>query len=140
MKKSGWLLVVILMGCAKKPGQQQLAVKVRGANLVEFSGIDYNTLSNLSQDSLSLAQWQAILPVYKAPADTDMKDFVNPQPGKYALVKDTLVFVADTPFQKNSQYFARYYKLHDDASAWDLLKGKWKNGAPKYREYSFSIK
>ncbi len=138
MKKSVWLLCFILVGCAKKPNQQQLSVKVTSANVVEFAGIDYNILSNLSQDSLSLPQWQAILPVYKMPADTDMMDFVSPQPGKYKLIKDALEFVADTPFQKNTKYFARYYKLHDDSNAWDLMKGKWKNGAPKYTECVFA--
>jgi hypothetical protein len=138
MKKTVWLLCFILAGCAKKPAQQQLSVRVVGTNEAKFAGIDYNILSNLSQDSLGLAQWQAILPVYKMPADTDMMDFMPPQPGKYKLVKDALVFVADTPFQKNTKYFARYYQLHDNSNAWDLMKGKWKNGAPKYTECVFT--
>jgi len=138
MKKSVWLLCFILLGCAKKPNQQQLSVKVTGINTIEFKGIDYNTLSNLSQDSLGLAQWQTILPVYRMPADTDMMDFVKPQPGKYTLVKDALVFVADTPFQKHDKYFARYYKLHDDSNAWDLMKGKWKHGSPQYIACTFT--
>ncbi|WCT12396.1 hypothetical protein [Mucilaginibacter jinjuensis] len=138
MKKTVWLLCFILVGCAKKPNQQQFAVKITGANSVKIAGIDYNILSNLNGDSLGLSQWQAILPVYKMPADTDMMDFVSPQPGKYKLIKDVLVFVADTPFQKNAKYFARYYKLHDDSNAWDLMKGKWKNGSPKYAEVIFT--
>jgi len=138
MKKSVWLLFFICLGCVKKPNPQQLKVNVLNANTISFSNIDYNTLANLRQDSLNMAGWQAILPVYRMPADTDMKDYLKPQPGKYAFNKDVLVFFADTPFQKHKQYFARYYRLHDDSSVWDLIKGKWKRGTPQYVECIFT--
>jgi hypothetical protein len=138
MKKSIWLLCFICLGCVKKPGQQQLKVNVLNANTISFSNIDYNTLANLRQDSLNLSGWQAILPVYRMPADTDMKDYLQAQPGKYAFNKDVLIFSADTPFQTHRQYFARYYHLHDDSNVWDLIKGKWKRGTPQYVEYVFT--
>ncbi len=138
MKKSAWLLCLICWGCVKKPGQQHLKVNVLTANTISFNNIDYNTLVNLRQDSLGTAGWQALFPVYRIPADTDMKDYQNPQPGKYAVKNNVLIFSADTPFQKHSQYFARYYHLHDDSNAWDLMKGKWKHGTPQYTECTFT--
>ncbi|SFS96621.1 hypothetical protein SAMN04487890_107149 [Mucilaginibacter polytrichastri] len=128
----------ICLGCAKKSAQPHLKVSVLNANTINFGNIDYNTLANLHQDSLNTAEWQAILPVYRMPADTDMKDFVLPQPGKYAFKNNQLIFSADTPFLGHSLYFARYYRLHDESNAWDVMKGKWKRGTPQYVECTFT--
>ncbi|NCD69480.1 hypothetical protein [Mucilaginibacter agri] len=138
MKKTVWLLCLICCGCVKKDNQQAFGVKVMGANAIGFNNVDYNALANLQQDSLTTAQWQAILPVYRMPADSDMKDFQQPQPGRYQLKDSTLVFLADTPFRQHSRYFARYYRLHDDSNVWTLLKGKWKHSTPQYTECTFT--
>lgn len=137
MKKTVWLLCLIFCGCVKKVDRQAFGVKLVNANTIAFKHIDYNTLSNLQLDSLDAAQWQAVLPVYKMPADTDMKDFQQPQPGRYRLKDSVLIFLADTPFQKQSRYFVRYYRLHDDGTVWTLLKGKWKHNTPQYTECTF---
>lgn len=138
MNKSACLLFFICLGCAKKPGQPALEVSVVNANTITIQNTDDNLLANTSQDTIPNQQWQALLPVYRMPADTDMKDYQNPQPGKYAIKNNAVIFAADTPFKKGQTYFARFYHFQDDSNSWTLLKGDWKQHTSQYRECVFT--
>ena len=138
MNKTVWLLLLICFGCAKKPGQSALKVQVVDSNTISITNINNNLLANTRQDTIPNEQWQNILPIFRMPGDTDMRDYVNALPGKYAIKNNTIVFTADTPFHKGKTYFARFYHFQDDSDIWALLKGKWKQHTPQYRECTFT--
>ncbi|MGZ3821843.1 MAG: hypothetical protein ACXVB6_14710, partial [Mucilaginibacter sp.] len=70
--------------------------------------------------------WQSLLPVYRMPADTDMKDFQNAQPGSYHVNDSLVIFTPDTPFRKGQPYFLRFFEHDEATSAWQYIKGKVK--------------
>ncbi len=137
MKKTLCLLFCICLGCAKKPAQSALKVTVISATTISITNIDNNLLANTRQDTIANAQWQSLLPVYHMPADTDMMDYQNPQPGKYTIKNNRIIFSADTPFRKGQSYFARFYHFQDDSNIWTLLKGNWKQHTSQYKECVF---
>ena len=137
MKKTLCLLLLICLGCIKKPGQISLTVSVIDKNTISIGNVDNNLLANLAKDTIAYEQWKNLLPVYRMPADTDMKDYQQPQPGRYTLKNNAVIFSADTPFQKKGVYFVRLYHLQDDSNVWALLKGQWKQGSPAYKECIF---
>lgn len=137
MKKISCLLFLLCLGCAKHADRSSFTAGVINKNSLQFKGINADLLANLRTDTLSQAEWQTLLPVYRMPADTDMKDFQNNQPGKYKLTDSSVIFMADTPFQKNQTYFARFYQYHDNSSKWDIFKHGWKSHKAQYTEVVF---
>lgn len=135
MKKSVYILFLLCFGCVKKP--VILHTKLLQPNKLEISGFNKDLLTDLRQDSVSRVQWLSLLPVYRMPADTDMKDFEPGQPGNYQMNDTSIIFTADTPFIRHQTYFIRLYQYHDNSSIWDLLKNKWKNHRPQYIESTF---
>jgi hypothetical protein len=132
------MISLLLAGCTAANQHQQLRVSVKNDSLIQISGMEANTLAGLAADSLSVEQWQQLLPVYPMPADTDMKDFAQPCPGRYFIKSAQVAFVADTPFAKGKMYFVRSYQFHDDSgSGWDIFKSKWKSRKPQYQEVIF---
>lgn len=136
MKKSACLLFLYFCSCTSGR-HTPISVRVVDPHTVAFSHIDYNLLANLQRDTLTTDQWQRLLPVYRMPADTDMKDFSNPQPGKYRIKDSLVIFTPDTPLHKNTAYFARYYQYNNTGDAWKILKTKWKTRTPQYTECVF---
>ena len=81
--------------------------------------------------------WQSLVPVYKMPADTDLKNYQTAQPGKY-IVKDSVVmFTPDTPFIASQTYFVRYYKFDANNKASDYILGHNKLGSRPYTDLIF---
>src|SRR6202012_6107625 len=105
MKKAGIFLLLICLGCRSKVSEiAPIHVMLADSNhSLKIKGIDYLVMDDIKGDTAP-DRWQSLVPVYRMPADTDMKDFQKAQPGKY-LVKDSLVvFTPDTPFKKGQMY------------------------------------
>lgn len=138
MKRSALLLLLILAGCTSQVPEMQVAVKISpDTHSILISGFDQAIIDDIGRDTVT-GVWQNLLPVYKMPVDTDMKDFQVAQPGKY-LVKDNLVeFTPDTPFRKGQTYFLRYFDYQGIKHAWQIINGKKRLGAPKHQDLVFS--
>ena len=103
------------------------------------SGIDYSVLQQFKKDSLTTEAFQRILSVYRMPADTDMKDYQNEQPGVYHITDSLITFKPDTPFKKCQTYFARFYGHAMGNTPTDLAQGKGNLKAPKFTEVVFKF-
>ncbi len=138
MKRSALLLLLILAGCTSRTPEMQVAVKLSDdTHSIQILGFDKAIIGDIGRDTVA-GVWQNLLPVYKMPADTDMKDFQVAQPGKY-VVKDSLVkFTPDTPFKKGQVYFVRYFDYQGIKHAWQIIDGKKRLGAAQHRDLVFS--
>ena len=99
-----------------------------------FKGLDYAVINEINRDSVT-GVWETLLPVYKMPADTDMKNYQPVQQGKYLLKDSAVVFMPDTPFVKSRQYFMRFYQFGDGVTAADFITGKKQLGKVPYTDF-----
>ncbi len=137
MKKPVWIFLLLCISCSHKPVTPVVKVSlVDSGRSVQFSGLDYAIISEINRDSTA-GLWQGLIPVYRMPADTDMKDYQPVQAGKYQLKNKAVVFTPDTPFARNKTYFIRYYKFDGGEDVWDFIKGKKKLGHPHYIDLIF---
>jgi hypothetical protein len=85
MKKILLLLLLVSFGCTHKPRPSSIRISlINNGGALKFTGMDASVIGEIGRDS-SNSVWQALIPVYKMPADTEMKDYQRPQPGKYAV-------------------------------------------------------
>jgi len=128
MKKILLLLLIFSAACKSKPKEAPVSVKlINNGRSVKFQGIDDAILGEISRGA-GPEIWQSLLPVYRLPADTDMKDYQQPQPGTYKLQEKGIVFTPDTPFIKGQAYYVRYYHFDEGKNVWDIVKNKRKLG------------
>ncbi len=119
---------MILLGC--KQHLETRTVKVilsadhRSINII---GFDRAVIAEIGRDSSDEA-WESLLPVYKLPADTDLKDFQPYQPGHYQVKDSLVIFKPDTLFAKGRTYFLRSYD-HAGTDAWSYIKDKRRPGS-----------
>ena len=137
MKWCALLPVIIMAGCAKHPPAIVIKVALADSNhAVQISGFDKMIISDIGQDT-SKEAWQSLLPVYKMPADTDMKDFQNAQPGKYSVKDSLVVFTPDTPFRKGQEYFLRAFDYSGAKDAWDFIRKQKGKGSAGHKDLLF---
>ncbi|MBS1528571.1 MAG: hypothetical protein JST19_23195, partial [Bacteroidetes bacterium] len=79
MKKWRLVVAILLAGCSKQPQANVVVRLSNGGKSLQISGFDKAVLDDIGRDSSNEA-WQVLLPIYKMPADTEMKDFQNAQP------------------------------------------------------------
>lgn len=96
----------------------------KDSQAVCIRGLEYSVLQEMKKDSLTQENWQGIFPIYRMPADTDMKDLQPEQPGSYHVIDSLLTFKPDTPFKKHEQYFARFYGNDTNFSTGSLIRKK----------------
>ena len=137
MKKAILVFVIILLGCGSKHHHNviKIALADSGRSL-EVTGIAEDILQEINRDTVTTV-WQTLVPVYHMPADTDMKDFQRPQPGKYLVNGSAILFTPDTPFVKQKIYFVRYYQYGEGNTEWDFLKQQKKLGKTPYIDLIF---
>ncbi|OCX50939.1 hypothetical protein BEL04_19660 [Mucilaginibacter sp. PPCGB 2223] len=111
----------------------------RDSQTVILGGLDYAVLQELKKDSLTAEGFRQLLAVYRMPADTDMKDYQNEQPGIYQITDSLIIFKPDTPFKKHQTYFARFYGHSTENTPARLAQGKGNLKAPKYTEEVFKF-
>ncbi|HEY8780094.1 MAG TPA: hypothetical protein VIM16_00620 [Mucilaginibacter sp.] len=137
MKKALLWLLLFCFGCAHRPKAPAVYINMADSNRsVKFKGLDYAIISEINRDSVR-AIWKSLLPVYRMPADTDMKDYQPIQPGKYQVTDSAIVFTPDTPFIKGRVYFMRYYQFGGGDSMWDYIRGKKRLGGLRYIDLIF---
>jgi hypothetical protein len=136
MKKWGILIVLFCFGCSTHKPELNIKVALADSNRsVKIAGFDKEVINDIAQTADSA--WQVLLPVYKMPVDTDMKDFQNAQPGKY-VVKDSLViFTPDTAFQKGQVYFVRTCDYNQAKDAWAFVREQKQKGAVGHKDLLF---
>ena len=103
---------------------------------LKITGLSNAIVQDINRDT-TINKWQQLIPVYRMPADIDMKDFQPIQPGKY-LVKDSLIFFTpDTPFARQQTYFIRHYHYDEDRSVWSFIKGERRAGKINHTDLIF---
>lgn len=139
MKKAAIFFLLICLGCkSKAPETAPIHIMLADSDhSLTIKGFDPSIIADIGRDTANSA-WPSLLPVYKMPADTDLKDFQNAQPGTY-LVKDSIVvFTPDTPFKKGQVYFVRYYQHSQNSDALHYIRDKKRTGALRYKDLIFS--
>ena len=140
MKKLWLLLFLVCFGCAHQPRTPEVRVTLIDSNRsIKFKGLDYAIIGEIDRNSAGTDIWQSLLPVYRMPADTDLKDYQPVQPGVYKLKDSAIVFTPDTPFAKGKTYFMRYYKFGDANGVWDLIRSKKRLRSTHYVDLGFKL-
>jgi hypothetical protein len=137
MKKISVVLLLLSVACT--PAKHPAAVKIRLINnkqSVEFRGLNYAVMREIGRDS-STEEWQSLIPVYRMPRDTDMKNYQPEQPGRYELKDNAVVFTPDTPFIAGQVYFVRNYRLGEGSTLADYIKGRTQPGRTHFTDLIF---
>jgi hypothetical protein len=133
MKLRVGFLLLLCVGCALKPKAPAVHISLTDNNsAVKFSGLDQAITGEIGRDSTA-GIWETLLPVYKMPGDTGLKNYQPVQHGKYQLKGGEIVFTPDTAFVKGQAYFMRYYRF-GEGDIWDYIKGKKRLGAAPYTD------
>jgi hypothetical protein len=133
MKKSAWVLLLFCFACTSKSKAPVVHISLTDSNhSVKFKGLDYAIISEIGRDSIP-GMWESLLPVYRMPADTDLKNYQPVQHGHYTLKDSAVIFTPDTAFIKGQTYFMRYYQFKGE-NIWDYIKGKKRLGAVGYSD------
>ncbi|MBK0380313.1 hypothetical protein [Mucilaginibacter segetis] len=137
MNKFLILIVLLGLGCTSSKKQPVIHIGLinKGQSL-QFTGLDKAVMQEIARDS-SDEVWQSFIPVYRMPADTDMKTYQPVQPGNYRLNDSAVVFTPDTPFVKKQEYFVRYYLLGEGLGLSDYLKGSASPGKTHFIDLIF---
>lgn len=136
MKKVYSLLLLLCLGCSQPEPVKIKVELIAKKSILAISGVDSVILNDIARDTA--ANWQGLFPVYRMPADTDMKDFQDEQPGHYWVSKGSLLFMPDTAFKMRQTYFLRYYDHSTHRDAWDYIKNNNRKGAPTYTDLTFT--
>src|ERR1700753_1755285 len=124
MRRRLSFFLLICCGCTLKPSKPNVTIHLSANNQsLNISGFDKLVIADISRDSSNKA-WQNLAPVYKMPADTDMKDYQTAQPGNYKVADSMVVFTPDTAFKKGQTYFLRAYKFDETRDAWHYIRDK----------------
>jgi hypothetical protein len=138
MKKVGLLILLFSLGCAQHPPKTNVTVSLEDSDhSVRISGFNKAVIDDIGRDTANEV-WQSLLPVYKIPADTDMKDFQSAQPGKYQIRDSTVIFTPDTAFKKGQVYFVRWYQYDKIEDAWQYIRKKKRTGSLSYKDLLFT--
>jgi hypothetical protein len=130
------LPLLICFGCTTKTRTTNVQLILTNNNKsIKIMGLDYMILKDIAADTAN--NWQSLFPVYRMPADTEMKNYQPKQPGRYLLKDSALVYTPDTPFTKQQTYFVRYYQYGDGLNVWDFVKGKKRPGKNTFTDLIF---
>jgi hypothetical protein len=131
------LLILLTLACtpAKHPAAVQVFL-INNGQSVQFKGLDYAVMQDIGRDT-NKDVWQSLVPVYRMPADTDMKSYQPVQPGRYLLKDSIIIFTPDTPFVKGQTYFVRNYRLGEGAALIDYIKSRSQPGKVRFIDLIF---
>ncbi len=137
MKRWVYILLLFSIGCTHKPDKLNITISLTDSNrAIKISGLDKSIITEISRDTSNYA-WQSLFSVYKMPADTDLKDYQNVQPGNYKVEDSVVIFTPDTSFKKGQVYFLRYYQHDEQVSGWQYISGKKRPGSLSYKDLIF---
>jgi hypothetical protein len=138
MKKAALCFIILCFGCTHRSKAPVARISLVNNNQsVKFTGLDGAIMGEINRDSVPDI-WQNLLPVYRMPADTDLKDYQPVQHGVYKLTGNAVVFTPDTPFAAHKSYFMRYYQFEGGTNIWDFIKGKKKLRGTRYVDLVFN--
>ncbi|HTD41654.1 MAG TPA: hypothetical protein VK671_13590 [Mucilaginibacter sp.] len=130
--------IILCAGCSNHPKQINVRISMADSNRsLKISGFDKAIITDIGRDTNNEA-WQSLLPVYKMPSDTDMKDYQEVQPGNYKVDDSVVVFTPDTAFVKDQAYFLRYFRHDEGISALQYIRDKKRPGSLSYKDLVFS--
>jgi hypothetical protein len=132
------LLSLLLASCASNETRTN-PIKINltaDKHSINIAGLDNTIVQDINRDSLG-GNWQSLVPVYKMPADTDLKNYQPAQPGKYIVKDSIVVFTPDTAFIARQTYFVRYYKFDANTKAADYILGHNELGSLPYTDLIF---
>src|ERR1700742_4320875 len=98
MRKLYLLVIIVLMSCGSADKVHIAVSLTSNGSTLKITGTDSLILNDLARDTAN--HFDGLAPVYKMPADTDMKDYQKAQPGKYSIKNGELLFTPDTAFIK----------------------------------------
>ena len=131
------ILLLLLLSCTPKPRPNTITISLtNNKQSLQFKGLDKAVIGEVSRDTIGEG-WKGLVPVYRMPADTDMKNYQPGQPGKYQLVDSTVVFTPDTPFATGQTYFVRWYHFDRGITSADYLKGGKRLGQTQFTDLIF---
>jgi len=131
------LILLFCLGCKRQPGKIAITISLTDSNRsVSVKGFDKAVIGDIGRDT-DKSVWQGLLPVYKMPADTDLKDFQTAQPGMYMVKDSVVIFKPDTPFKKGQAYFLRYYPHDEGTDAWQYIRDRKRTGSQEHRDLIF---
>ena len=136
MKRISIVILLLFFVACRQKKTDSFHITVN-KNAVQVAGVPTLTLQGIGHDSLDMKTWQSFFPVCKMPADTDMRNYQEPMPGKYAIANKLIKFTPDTPFTAGQTYFARYYVYDNEVSAADLALHNAVPGKAPYTELIF---
>lgn len=138
MKKALIFGICCCLGCSRHSAEPDIRLSLTGSNRsLKITGFNKAIIDDIGRDS-SAEAWETLLPVYKMPADTEMKDFQNGQPGSYKVTGNEVIFTPDTPFKKGQVYFLRTSNYSSVKDAWQFLREKRQKGRMAYKDLIFS--
>jgi hypothetical protein len=129
------VLMLFSIGCTTNKDNIN-AVQVSFENnkqAVRISGLDQAVMQEINRDPAG-GNWQSLLPVYRMPADTDLKNYQPVQPGTYQIKNNSVIFTPDTPFMAHQAYFVRYYKFDAGNKVSDFIMGHNRPGSLHYSD------
>ena len=129
--------ILLMFSCSSKPDAPVVSINlINNKKSIQIKGVDPAIINDIARDS-SAEAWQALMPVYRMPADTDMKNLQPVQPGHYTVNNNVVVFTPDTAFATQRSYFLRYYDFDKGNTLTDLIKSRSKPGALHYSDLIF---
>ena len=135
MKRIALILVLLLLSCTPKPKSLTASVSlINNGHSIKFNGLNLAVINEIARDS---ANWQSLIPVYRMPADTDLKDYQPVQPGTYSIKDSSIVFTPDTPFVVGKIYFLRYYQFAKDMDMQAFIRGRNRLNNIQYTDLIF---
>ena len=136
MKKLLFLLLT-LSACKSKPASNIKITIDHTHQAIKITGVAATALYGIQHDSLDTAGWHALFPVYKMPADTEMRNYQPYIKGKYDINGGVVSFTPDTAFKTGQTYFARWYRYDEPLSATDMAMRTRKPGETPFIELIF---
>ena len=132
-------LLLLCVGCTSKAPMPAINISLVNNNQsLQISGLDRIIITDIARDTAN--HFESLVPVYRMPADTDMKDYQPIQPGKYTVKDSAIVFTPDTPFTKQQVYFVRYFQYGGDYKVMDFVKGRRTATKLRYSDLIFKLK
>jgi hypothetical protein len=130
------LWLTMCLGCSSSSRKEIVTIiLIDSGQALKVSGIDNDILQEINRDSVS--SWQSLIPVYRMPTDTDMKDYQHAQSGKYSVSGNAVIFMPDTPFAKQQTYFVRWFHYDKGNKPADYIKSEKKLGRIPFSDLIF---
>src|ERR1700712_2648676 len=85
MKKTAWILLLACFSCTQKQKAPDVQISLANDNKsIKLTGLGNDIVNEINRDSVA-GIWENLIPVFKMPADTDVKNYQPVQHGIYAL-------------------------------------------------------